>query len=102
MKYSSFARQYCDSPNFQCNPIHIILAYPKTNSNLFQAIKDKNFDLFAEITMKESNQLHAVCLDSYPPAVYMNDTSHAISAFVHEYNNMAKGQKVSSFFSVNL
>ena len=48
--------------------------------------------------MKESNQLHAVCLDAYPPAIYMNNTSHAISAFVHEYNNIAKGQKVSYFF----
>lgn len=44
--------------------------------------------------MRESNQLHAACLDAYPPAVYMNNTSHAISSFVHQYNSAANGYKV--------
>ncbi|XKL59629.1 hypothetical protein PGB90_000645 [Kerria lacca] len=65
---------------------------------MIQAIKNKNFDLFAEITMRDSNQFHAVCLDTYPPAIYMNDTSHAIASFVHEYNAAANSYKVAYTF----
>jgi diphosphomevalonate decarboxylase len=62
--------------------------------NCFQAIEDKNFETFAEITMKDSNQFHSVCLDTFPPAVYMNDVSHAIVDFVHVYNKVKGKTKV--------
>lgn len=39
--------------------------------------------------MKDSNQFHAVCLDTYPPCVYMTDVSHRIAAIVHGYNKNA-------------
>ncbi|KAK7590107.1 hypothetical protein V9T40_001720 [Parthenolecanium corni] len=67
-------------------------------TQMIRAIKDKNFDSFAEVTMRESNQLHAVCLDTYPPAIYMNNTSHAISSFIHQYNSAANGLKVAYTF----
>lgn len=54
-----------------------------------KAILNKDFATFGEITMKESNQFHAICLDTYPPCVYMNDQSHGVSRFVHQYNQNA-------------
>ncbi|KAG8214211.1 GHMP kinase, partial [Butyriboletus roseoflavus] len=47
------------------------------------------------ITMKDSNQFHAVALDTDPPIFYMNDVSRAIITVVTEYNRVAleKGGK---------
>ena len=50
------------------------------------AIKRKDFETFAVETMKDSNQFHAVCLDTYPPIFYMNDTSKKIVTVLHEIN----------------
>lgn len=47
--------------------------------------------------MKDSNQFHAVALDTYPPAVYMNDVSHAIVDLVHCFNKVAGEMKVLHF-----
>ena len=63
---------------------------PKRITAIEKAIRAKDFSSFAEITMKDSNQFHAVALDTYPPAVYMNDVSHAIVDLIHSYN-AAKG-----------
>lgn len=58
------------------------------------AIADKDFERFAKATMIDSNQFHAVCLDSYPPIKYMNDVSHKIANLVHVYNTFKKSTKV--------
>lgn len=60
-----------------------------------QAILEKNFPVFAELTMKDSNQFHAVCLDTYPPCVYMNDVSQSVVSVIHKYNNALGAIKVS-------
>ena len=60
-----------------------------------KAIKTKNFERFAELTMIDSNQIHATCLDTYPPCTYMNDTSHCIIDLVHSYNAMCNKTKVN-------
>ncbi|CAH1776145.1 unnamed protein product [Owenia fusiformis] len=60
---------------------------PKRINMIKKAIFDKDFETFAEVTMKESNQLHAVCMDTHPPIFYMNDTSKQIIRFVHDFNN---------------
>ncbi|XP_037773918.1 diphosphomevalonate decarboxylase-like [Penaeus monodon] len=32
--------------------------------------------------------MHAVCQDSFPPCIYMSDTSHAVASLVHQYNEI--------------
>ncbi|GAB6021397.1 hypothetical protein CHUAL_004007 [Chamberlinius hualienensis] len=63
----------------QCVPQQIIA--------LKKAILDRDFATLAHLTMKSSNQLHALCLETYPPVVYMNDTSHAIVRLIHAFND---------------
>lgn len=69
---------------------------PQRINSIIQAIRERNFPKFAEITMKDSNQFHAICLDTYPPCVYMNDVSHSIVNFVHEFNQM-EGETVVAY-----
>ncbi|XP_057291064.1 diphosphomevalonate decarboxylase-like isoform X2 [Hydractinia symbiolongicarpus] len=61
-----------------CVPGHI--------DKIEKAIHSKDFPMFAELTMKESNQLHAICQDTYPPLRYMNTTSHDIVNLITKYN----------------
>ncbi|CAB1450900.1 unnamed protein product [Pleuronectes platessa] len=36
--------------------------------------------------MKDSNQFHATCLDTYPPIFYLNNVSRQVINLVHRYN----------------
>lgn len=67
---------------------------PKKVEAIKKAILEKDFQKFARITMEDSNQFHAVCLDTFPPCVYMNDTSHAITDLVHTYNDYKSSFRV--------
>lgn len=58
-----------------------------------EAIKNKDFHTFAELTMRDSNSFHATCLDSYPPIFYINDTSKQIINLCH---------KINSFYETNV
>ena len=53
------------------------------------AISRRDFTTFARITMQDSNQFHAVALDTDPPIFYLNDVSRAIIAIITEYNRAA-------------
>lgn len=59
---------------------------PKRFEEMKEAILAKNFEKFGELTMKDSNSFHAVCLDSYPPIFYLNDTSKKIIKLIHALN----------------
>lgn len=63
---------------------------PKRANQMNIAIKNRDFPLFAKITMQDSNQFHAVCLDTYPPCTYLNDISHKIIKFIHQFNEYKK------------
>ncbi|XP_017050845.1 diphosphomevalonate decarboxylase [Drosophila ficusphila] len=71
---------------------------PERIPKLREAIKARDFHAFAEITIKDSNQFHAIALDTYPPCVYMNDVSHRIASFVHAYNEIMGSLKAAYTF----
>lgn len=60
-----------------------------------KAIMDHDFDGFAELTMRDSNQFHAVCLDTFPPIKYLTDVSFAVIELIGIYNALtaAEGKK---------
>lgn len=62
---------------------------PQRMAEIEAAFKAKDFSTFGQITMKDSNQFHAVCMDTYPPIFYMNDVSRMIVRIVHAYNTWA-------------
>lgn len=59
---------------------------PKRFEEMKEAITNRDFSRFAELTMRDSNSFHATCLDSYPPIFYMNDTSRKIVKLCHQIN----------------
>jgi len=61
-----------------------------------KAIVERDFETFAELTMADSNQFHAVCLDTTPPIFYLNDVSRAAIRVVEEINKKA-GRKVAAY-----
>ncbi|XP_019883286.1 diphosphomevalonate decarboxylase isoform X2 [Camponotus floridanus] len=71
---------------------------PERTNKMQQAIIEKDFKTFAELTMKDSNQMHAVCLDTYPPCVYMNNISNSIMNLIHSYNDAVNDVKVAYTF----
>lgn len=71
------------SPLFQ----HRLRIVPERMQQMETAIIQKDFASFAELTMRDSNQFHAVCLDTYPPITYLNDTSRAIMRLISMLNH---------------
>ncbi len=69
---------------------------PARMTGMISAIQNKDFEQFAEITMRDSNQFHAVCLDTYPPIFYMNDTSRYIVRLVEQMNQSA-GRSIAAY-----
>lgn len=51
-----------------------------------EAVLAKDFPKFAELTMRESSNMHAVMLDTWPPITYLNDVSRDIMYSVAEFN----------------
>ncbi|CCK69779.1 diphosphomevalonate decarboxylase MVD1 KNAG_0D00260 [Huiozyma naganishii CBS 8797] len=59
---------------------------PQRFDEMKRAIVARDFEMFAELTMKDSNSFHATCLDSYPPIFYINDTSKKVIRLCHAIN----------------
>ncbi|KAJ9081514.1 diphosphomevalonate decarboxylase [Entomophthora muscae] len=71
---------------------------PRRMKEIIHAIEQKDFKAFAEITMKDSNQFHAVCLDTYPPICYLNDVSKKVIELLTAYNSGPDGIKAAYTF----
>lgn len=69
---------------------------PARMERISRAILARDFDAFAQETMADSNQFHAVCLDTAPPIFYLNDTSRAIMQLVAELNR-ASGRALAAY-----
>eukprot|EP01052_Picozoa_sp_SAG31_P033430 SAG31_NODE_3777_length_3892_cov_2.842605_2_plen_265_part_00 len=56
----------------------------------------RDFETFGQLTMADSNQFHATCLDTYPPIFYLNDISRDVIRAVHALNDYA-GQCIAAY-----
>ncbi|KAI9352028.1 GHMP kinase [Obelidium mucronatum] len=65
---------------------------PQRMEAIEKAIQARDFDSFAEITMRDSNQFHAVCLDTFPPIFYLNHVSHRVISLISKYNEVKSKQ----------
>lgn len=59
---------------------------PARMAEMIRYVKERNFQGFGQLTMKDSNQFHATCLDTFPPISYLNDISRRIIHLVHRFN----------------
>jgi len=59
---------------------------PERMTRMARCIRDRDFEAFGQLTMQDSNQFHATCLDTFPPIFYLNDISQRIIALVHRFN----------------
>ncbi|GMT14915.1 hypothetical protein PFISCL1PPCAC_6212 [Pristionchus fissidentatus] len=59
---------------------------PARIQGIIDSFASRDFSTLAELTMRDSNEFHAVCLDSYPPIQYLNTTSWSIINLVHSFN----------------
>ncbi|KDE07680.1 diphosphomevalonate decarboxylase [Microbotryum lychnidis-dioicae p1A1 Lamole] len=84
---SGMQRTVATSELLQHRIKHVV---PARMARMEKAIQAKDFDAFALETMTDSNQFHAVCLDTEPPIFYMNDVSKAIIALTVEINRISK------------
>lgn len=51
-----------------------------------EALREKDFCKLGPLIMQDSNQFHAVCLDTYPPLLYLAGESHRVIKMVHRIN----------------
>ena len=63
---------------------------------LKKSLEEKNFNNLAEVVIKDSNNFHACCRDSYPSINYLNEQSDFIMKCVMTLNKL-KGCNICSY-----
>jgi diphosphomevalonate decarboxylase len=86
-EYSSTAGQETSVQTSELLKYRASTVVPERMRLMEAAIHARDFHAFGKLTMQDSNQFHAVCLDTYPPISYLNETSRAIIRLVHNYNH---------------
>ncbi|NWH43876.1 MVD1 decarboxylase, partial [Fregata magnificens] len=59
---------------------------PERLALMIRHIRERDFEGFGQLTMQDSNQFHATCLDTFPPIFYLNNLSRHIIALAHRFN----------------
>ncbi len=60
------------------------------------ALRERDLNKFAELIMRDSNNMHATMLDTWPPIMYLNDISRNVMFAIHELN-AAKGANIAGY-----
>ena len=71
---------------------------PKRMEMMEKAYKNHDFETFGKLTMQDSNQFHATCMDTYPPIFYMTDVSKIIIRLCHVINDFYGSIKAAYTF----
>ncbi|XP_024591521.1 diphosphomevalonate decarboxylase [Neophocaena asiaeorientalis asiaeorientalis] len=71
---------------------------PARMAEMTRCVRERDFQAFGQLTMKDSNQFHATCMDTFPPISYLNDTSQRIIHLVHCFNAHHGQTKVAYTF----
>ncbi|GAM24015.1 hypothetical protein SAMD00019534_071900 [Acytostelium subglobosum LB1] len=71
---------------------------PQRMKDIEAAIQARDFQTFGDITMKDSDDFHAVCATTQPPIHYLNETSRYIIDLVHKFNTAAGSIKCAYTF----
>ena len=61
-----------------------------------KALHGRDFKGLAEMIMRDSNNMHATMLDTWPPIMYLNDVSKEIIYAIHELNE-ANSEPVGAY-----
>ena len=69
---------------------------PKRMIEMEQALKNKDFNTFARLTMDDSDNMHDCCADTKPAIYYMNETSKQIVQLVNDFNKFDDGNGVQN------
>jgi diphosphomevalonate decarboxylase len=72
------------------------IVVPRRMEAMRAAVLERDFDAFANLTMRDSNSFHATCLDTDPPIFYLNDVSRAAIRAVEAINEHA-GKMVAAY-----
>ncbi|MCL5112613.1 MAG: diphosphomevalonate decarboxylase [Candidatus Marsarchaeota archaeon] len=71
--------------------------YAEKNADLVvDAVRNRNFAALAEVVMRDSNNMHATMLDTWPPIRYLNDMSWDIIEAVHDLNGK-NGESIAAY-----
>ncbi|MDE1833224.1 MAG: diphosphomevalonate decarboxylase [Candidatus Micrarchaeota archaeon] len=68
----------------------------KDTETMYDVIKRRDFEKFAYIVMRDSNNMHATMLDSWPPIIYLTDKSKEVMEAVHGLND-SEGKMVAAY-----